>query len=86
MRLGGRSGVHEPLLLGRRAAVEADPLLVNAGDGKATREVNLGSILTDGINVLEGAISIDVGEQVRWLDGVLSRARQSEVVRSGNWW
>ena len=86
MTLGGRSGVYELLLLGRRAAAEADSLLVNAGDGKGTSEVNLGSILTDGIDVLEGPISIDVGEQVRWLDGVLSRTRQSEIVRSGNWW
>ena len=84
MTLGDSSGVCDPRLHVRRAAIEANPLLMNAGDGKGTSEVNPSSILNGGIDVLEGPISIDVGEQVRWLDGVLSRTRQSEVVRSGN--
>ena len=75
MNLGGRSGSSKPCLPGRRAADETNPLLVNAGYGKGTGEVNLSSILNGGIDVLEGAIGIDVGEQVRRLNGVLSGAR-----------
>ena len=82
--LGGRSGECDPLLHGRRAADETNPLVVDAGDGNDTREVNLSNVLNGGIDVLDGVISTDVGEQVRWLDGVLSRTRWSEVVRSGN--
>ena len=82
--LGVRSGSFDQRLPGRSAADEANPLVVDGGEGKATREVNLSSVLNGGVDILDGAIGIDVGEQVRWLDGVLSRARQSEVVRSGN--
>jgi len=73
--LGVRRGSSDQRLPGRRAIDEANPLVVETGDGKATREVNLSSVLNGGIDVLDGAIDIDVGEQVRWLDGVLSRAR-----------
>ena len=86
VNLGGRCGSSEPRLPRRRAANEANPLVVDVGDGKVAREVDLGSIFNRGIHVLEGPIDIDVGEQVRWLDGVLSRARQCKVVRSRNWW
>ena len=82
--LGVRSGSSELGLPGRRAADEANSLVVDTGDGKVARDVDLSSVLNGGIDVLDGAINIDVGEQVRWLDGVPSRARQSEVVRSGN--
>ena len=82
--LGVRRGTYDQRLPGRSAVDVANPLVVDTGDGEATGEVNLSSVLNGGIDILDGAINIDVGEQVRWLDGVLSRSRQSEVVRSGN--
>ena len=82
--LGVHGGGSDLLLPERRAADVSNPVVVDAGDGEGTREVNFRSVRSVGIDVLEGAITIDVGEQVRWLDGVLSRARQSEVVRRGN--
>ena len=60
--LGVRSGSSELSLPGRRAANEANPLVVETGDGKGTGEVNLSSVLNGGIDVLDGAISIDGGE------------------------
>ena len=83
--LGVRNGGADLRLLVRRAVVIGSPLAAETRDGKGTREPNLSNILNGGIEVLEGAISIDIGEQVRWLDGVTSRTRQSEVVRSGDW-
>ena len=73
--LGSRSGNAELQLPGRRAAHEPNPLLVDAGDPKGTREVNLSRILNGGIDILEGTINIDVGEQARWLNRILSGAR-----------
>jgi len=35
--------------------------------------------------VLGNAISVDIGEEDRWLDGVASSTRSSEVVRNGDW-
>jgi len=58
---------------------------VDAGDSKVTRELNLSNILDSGVEVLGGAINIDVGEEVRWLDGVVSSTRLSEVIRGGDW-
>ena len=82
--LGVRSDSGELKLPDRRAPDEPNPLLVDVGDPEGTREVNLSRILNGGIYLLERTISIDVGEQVRWLDGVLPGAGQSEVVRSRN--
>jgi hypothetical protein len=58
---------------------------VDAGDSEVTRELNLRRILDSGPEVLGGAVSIDIGEEVRWLDGVVSSARSSEVVRGRDW-
>ena len=57
---------------------------MNAGDGEVTGELDLSNILNSGIEVLGGATSIDVGEEVRWLDGIVSSARSGEVVRGGD--
>ena len=59
--LGVRGGGVEHHLLVRRAT-EENPLVVDARDGKSTREVNLSSILNGGMEMLEGAVGIDVGE------------------------
>ena len=68
----------------RRAEDERSPLVVGAGDGEFTRELELGNILNGGVEVLGCTVSIDVGEQVRWLDGVASMPGFSEVVSSGD--
>ena len=85
------SGI-DPRHLIARAAPEASPF---AGDGAENRcvtrdscvtgELGLGNITNSGVEVLGGAIVIDVGEEVRWLDGELSIARSSEVIRSIHW-
>jgi len=53
-------GVEYRLLVPR--AAEENPLVADAGDGKSTREVNLSSILNGGMEILEGAVGIDIGE------------------------
>lgn len=58
----GGGGVKSRLLVSR-AAVETGPLVVGAGDGEVTGELDL-SILNGGVEVLGGAISTDVGEEV----------------------
>jgi len=78
----GGSGV-DLRLSGRRAVDEEGPLVVNAGGGEVTRESKLSSILNSSKQVLGGAISIDIGEEVRWFDGIVSSAGFSEVVRLG---
>ena len=57
---------------------------MDAGDSEVTKELDLSNILNSGIEVLGGATSIDVGEEVRWLDGIVSSARSGEVVRGGD--
>ena len=80
------SGVKQQLLVGR-TAVKASPLVVDTRGSlrEATRELHLSGIPNSGVEVLGGTISIDVGEKVRWFDGVLSSARLGEVIRSGHW-
>lgn len=78
----GRVG--ELRLLGRRAAVEVSPLVVAAGNGEVTGELNLSNTLNSGVEVLGGAVGVDIGKESRWSDGVVSSPRSSEVVRSGN--
>jgi len=88
----GVEGIHlspsgcvvELRLLGRRAAVEAGPLVEAAGNGEGARELNLSNTLNSGVEVLGGAISVDIGEKGRWPDGIVSSSRSSEVVRSGD--
>ena len=80
----GGGGI-ELRLLGCRAANEEGPLFVGTGDSEVTRKFNLGNIPNGGEQVLGGATSIDVGEEVRWLDGVVSSASSSEVVCTGDW-
>ena len=81
--LGVGSGGVELRLPGRRATDEGGPLSVGTGDGEATREFNL-SVPNVGDQFPGGAIGIDVGEEVRWVDGVVSRASSSEVVCAGD--
>jgi len=57
---------------------------VDPGNSQVTREINLRSILDGGEQVFGGTVSIDVGEEPRWLDGVVSSAGSSKVVRSGD--
>ena len=82
--LGVGGGGVELRLHGRRTTVEGGPLFVGAGDDEATREFNLGSVPNGSEQVLGGAVGIDVGEEVRWPDGVVSSASSSEVVRAGD--
>jgi len=83
--LGFHSGDKDIKLLSRRAVFGGSPLVVDAGDSKVTREGNLSNTLNSGVEVFGGAINIDVGEEARWLDGVVSGTRSSEVVRGGDW-
>ena len=64
-----------------RATVETRPLVVDAGDSEFTRKLDLGYIPNGGVEVLRETININVGEEVRWLDGVVSNARSGEVIR-----
>lgn len=64
--------------------MEASPLVVDAGDGGNTGELDLGNGTHGGVEVFGGAIVIDIGEEVRSLDGVLSSARFGEVVCVGH--
>ena len=82
--LGVISGDVKLRLVGLRAAGKGSPLIVDAGDGEVARQLDLSHILDSRIEILESAISTYVGEGVRWLDGVGSSARLSEIVRSGN--
>ena len=68
----------------RRAEDERSPLVMVAGGGEFAGELELGNVFNGGIEVLGGTVSTDVGEQVRWLDGVASMPGFSEVVSSGN--
>ena len=47
---------------------------MDTGDGEVTSELDLGNVPNSGVEVLGGAIVVDVGEEVRWLDGVLPGA------------
>ena len=64
---------------------ESSPLVVDAGGREATGELELNGIPNSGVEVLEGSIVVDDGEEVRWLDGVLSSAGLGEVICSGHW-
>jgi len=57
---------------------------VDAGDGEFTGDLDFGYIPDSGVEVLWGTISINVGEEVRWLDGVVSSTGSGEVVRGGD--
>ena len=67
--------------------LEAVPLVVAPpGDSEVARELNLDDTHNSRVEVLECATSIDVGEQIRRFDGVVSSTRASEIVRSRHWW
>ena len=57
---------------------------MDAGDSEVTKQFNLGRIFNSGEQVLGSAIGIDVGEKVRWLDGIISSPGSGEVVRTGD--
>jgi hypothetical protein len=57
---------------------------VGAGDSEVPRELDLDNTFNSGVQVLGGPITTNGGEAVRWLDGVVSSARSSEVVGSGD--
>ena len=71
-------------LLGRRAAVEVGPLVVGAGNCEGTGELNFSNTPNSGVEDLGGTVGVDIGEEGRWPDGIVSRSRSSEVVRSGD--
>lgn len=60
--LGAGDDCADLQLPGERAADELGPLVVDAGDSKVTREFECGESLYSGIEVLGGAITIEVGE------------------------
>ena len=82
--LGVSSGGVKLGLLGRRAAGEGCAIVIDAGDSEVARRFGLSNILNSHVNVLGGAVNIDTGEEVRWLDGVDPGTGSGEVVRSGN--
>ena len=49
------------------------------------RQLDLNRILHDCVELVRGAITIDIVELVRWFNGVLSRVGLSEIVRDGDW-
>jgi len=83
---GAINGILEEHPIDPSAARVGNPLVVDAGNGEATGELDLGDILNCGEEVLGCAININVSGQVRWLNGVGSSPRPSEVVRSRDWW
>ena len=68
----------------RRAADVTGSLFMGAGDGEGTGELEFSDILNSGVEVIGLAIATDIGEQVRWLDGVVSRSGFGEVVSGGD--
>ena len=83
--LGTTNGRDYLRLLVGRAVLERRPFVVGAGGREVTGELDLSGIPNSGGDVLEGSIVVDNGEEVRWLDGVLSSAGLGEVVCSGHW-
>lgn len=83
--LGTINGVFEEDLLEPSAVIEGSPLIADAGNSEVARERNLCDILDSGVEVLGSAVSIDISEQVRRLDGVGSGAGSSKVVRNRDW-
>ena len=69
--LGVSGGDVDLRLHGRRAAIEGSPLAVDASDSEVARQPNASRILDIGEKVLGGAIGINIGEEVRRLDGVI---------------
>lgn len=86
MFLGSGSGGGNHPLVVRRAALVVTSLVVNTGDGKIARKLDLSNILNSCVEVFEGSVSVEVGEQVRRFDGIVSSAGSSEVVGIGHWW
>jgi len=82
--LGKDNGEGDTKLLVFRAVYGGTPLVEDTGDSKATREPNLSNIHNSGVKVFEDAMNIDVGEEIRWLYGVVSGARSSEVECGGD--
>jgi len=85
MGLGIDSREENLFHLVKRALLHATSFIEDTGDNKVTGESNLGNIPNSGIEVFGGAINTDVGEEVCWLDGVVSGTRSSEVVCGGDW-
>jgi len=56
---------------------------VDARDSEVVRELDLNDVLNGGLEVVEDAVTIDVGEQVRRLDEVPSGPGFGEVVSNG---
>ena len=79
----GGGGI-ELRLHGRRATGEGCSLAMDTGDSEVTKEFNLGGILNGGEQGLGNAVGIDVGEKIRWLDGIFSSPGSGEVVRTGD--
>lgn len=86
MSLGPGGGGVDLHLPGQRAATVGSPFVTYARDGEGTGQVDLRNVLGSGVEVIGRVINVDVGEVVRWLDGVVSRAISSEVVCGGDWW
>jgi len=61
--LGTRSRGVELRLLGGRAAVEAGPLVEGTGNSEGAGEVHRNNIPNSGVEVLDGAVGVDVGKE-----------------------
>ena len=82
--LGFSGGGDEHQQVTIRAARVRSPLAVDAGDGEISREFDLSNIPNSRVQAFGGSISIDVGEEARRFDGVISSTRLGEVVRGGH--
>ena len=80
---GSGGGKRQPIA--RSAAGVGIPLVVGAGDCETTGELDFSNILNSRVEVLECATNINVGEEVRRFDGVISSTRSSEIIRGGHW-
>jgi len=83
--LGTTNGSGYLRLLVGRAAHEIGPLVVDAGGREVAGELDLSGTPNSGVDVFGSTIGVDDGEEVRWLDGVLSSPGFGEVIRFGHW-
>jgi len=57
---------------------------VDPGDSEGTRELDFNDPLNSAVEVLEGAVSTNVGEKIRRFDGIISGTRRGEIVCGGD--
>ena len=57
---------------------------MDPGDSEGTRELDFNDPLNSAVEVLEGAVSTNVGEKIRRFDGIISGTRRGEIVCGGD--